>query len=86
MNEKKTIKNSTKQEKYTSCGEILSIFASHANLNIDSSEEEYFFNDFACRFFQVLEKQDKLCPKCLNFYKRLKKEFDEKTVITGERK
>src|SRR5688572_23547109 len=76
MNEKKE----TKQERYVSCCQILSIFASHANLNIDSSKEEYFFNDFACRFFQVLESHDQLCPKCLEFYKKLEKEFDEKTI------
>jgi hypothetical protein len=39
---KKTVKeDSTKQEKYTSCGEILSIFASHANTNISSAKEEF---------------------------------------------
>jgi hypothetical protein len=82
MNEikKKTIKESATKEKYTSCCQILSIFASHANLNIDETEEESYFNDFACRFFQVLEKHDQLCPKCLDFYKRLKKEFGEKSV------
>ena len=67
------------------CG-ILSIFASHAKINIDSKKEEFWFNDFACRFFQVLEKHDKLCLKCLDFYKRLKKELEEKTVIMGERR
>ena len=43
MNEKKTVKeDSTKQEKYTSCGEILSIFASHANTNIFSVQKKSF--------------------------------------------
>lgn len=79
MNENKTIKDS-KEEKYTSCCQILSIFASHANFNIDDTEEESWFNDFACRFFQVLEKHDQLCPKCLNFYKKLRKEWKEKSV------
>jgi len=79
MNEKQTIKES-KQEKYVSCCQILSIFASHVNFNIDDKREEYFFNDFACRFFQVLEKHDQLCSKCLNFYKKLEKEFNKKRV------
>ena len=43
-----------------------------------SVKEEFCFNDFAWHFFQVLEKHDKLCPKCLDFYKRLKKETIEK--------
>jgi len=74
-----SIKDS-KHEKYVSCCQILSLFASHANLNIDDIEEISYFNDFACRFFKVLEKHDQLCPKCLGFYKKFEKEWKEKSV------
>jgi hypothetical protein len=80
MNEEKTIEDS-KQEKYVSCCQILSLFASHANLNIDSLKEEFLFTDFACRFFKVLEKHDQLCSKCLGFYKKIEKEFKARVII-----
>jgi len=56
------------------CCEILSLFASHAKKNVINEEEEEWFNDFAFRFFEALQKKDKLCCECLTFLE----EKDEK--------
>ena len=81
MKKRVSIKDS-KHEKYTNCGEIFSIFASHANTNIfkASLEEQLWFNDFAWRFFMTLNEHDKLCPVCVELCKRLGKELSEKMV------
>ena len=82
LNRRKTSIKDSKHEKYTNCGEIISIFASHAQTNIfkASAEEQFWFNDFAWRFFEALEKHDKLCPVCVELYKWLGKELSEKMV------
>ena len=80
LNRRKVSIKDSKHEKYSNCGEIFSIFASHANINISkaSLKEQLWFNDFAWRFFMTLNKHDKLCPVCLELCKRLGKELAEK--------
>ena len=82
LNRRKVSIKDSKHEKYTNCGEIFSILASHANTNISkaSLEEQLWFNDFAWRFFEVLEKHDKLCPVCSELYRWLGKELNEKII------